>query len=162
MKFEVLIVDYLNIQHAQDISYLLNCYAEDPMGGGAPLSEKVKANLAKELSKVPHALSVICYVDDKPAGLINCFEAFSTFKCQPLINIHDIVVVSEFRGLGVSQKMLAKIEEVAKEKGCCKITLEVLEGNEIARNSYIKFGFDGYELDPKMGKALFWQKAFSL
>jgi len=160
MKVNVLVADYLNSQHAQDIGYLLNCYAEDPMGGGEPLSENVKTNLANELSKLPHAFSVICYVDDKPAGLINCFEAFSTFKCKPLINIHDIVVVGEFRGVGICQKMLASVEKVAKEKGCCKITLEVLEGNEVARNSYLKFGFDGYELDPEMGKAMFWQKAF--
>ncbi|QFU21961.1 GNAT family N-acetyltransferase [Shewanella eurypsychrophilus] len=158
MKMEVLIADYLDEQHGRDIGYLLNHYAEDPMGGGEPLADYVKQNLAQELSKVPHAFSVICYVEGKPAGLINCFEAFSTFKCKPLINIHDIVVVNEFRGLGISQSMLAKVEERAKEKGCCKITLEVLEGNEIARNSYIKFGFDGYELDPNMGKALFWQK----
>jgi hypothetical protein len=38
-------------------------------------------------------------------------------------------------------------------------SLEVFEGNETAKNSYQKFGFDGYELDPKVGKALFWQKA---
>jgi len=160
MKIKVLIADYLNDKHAEDIGYLLNNYAEDPMGGSTPLPDEVKQNLAKELSKLPYALSIICYVDDKPAGLINSFEAFSTFKCQPLINIHDIVVVNEFRGLGISQLMLTKVEEKAKSKGCCKITLEVLEGNKIARNSYVKFGFDGYELDPKMGKALFWQKAF--
>jgi len=160
MKIKVFIADYLNDKHAKDIVYLLNNYAEDPMGGSIPLPGVVKQNLAKELSKLPHALSIICYVDDEPAGLINGFEAFSTFKCQPLINIHDIVVVKEFRGLGISQLMLTKAEEKAKSKGCCKITLEVLEGNEIARNSYMKFGFDGYELDPKMGKALFWQKAF--
>lgn len=158
MKVEVLIADYLNDQHAKDIGYLLNSYAEDPMGGGTPLSDFIKENLALELSKLPHAFSVICYADGNPAGLINCFEAFSTFKCKPLINIHDITVVNKFRGLGISQKMLAKVEDIAKEKGCCKITLEVLEGNEVARNSYKKFGFEGYELDPKMGKALFWQK----
>ncbi|CAM4299869.1 GNAT family N-acetyltransferase [Pseudoalteromonas byunsanensis] len=158
MNVEVLIADYLNENQAVDIGFLLNHYAEDPMGGGLPLSDFTKDNLAKELSKIPHAFSVICYVDGKPAGLINCFEAFSTFKCKPLINIHDIVVVNEFRGLGISQSMLAKVEERAREKGCCKITLEVLEGNEVAQNSYIKFGFNGYELDPKMGKALFWQK----
>lgn len=160
MKIEVLIAEYSKDKHSKDIAYLLNAYAEDPMGGGSPLPDNVRNNLAKELSKLPHAFSVICYVNDKPAGLINCFEAFSTFKCQPLINIHDIVVISEFRGVGVSQSMLAKVEEQAKEKGCCKITLEVLEGNKVARNAYMKFGFDGYELDPKMGKALFWQKAF--
>ncbi len=89
---------------------------------------------------------------------VNCFEAFSTFKCKPLINIHDVVVVNEFRGLDLSQQMLSKVEEIAKLKGCCKITLEVLEGNKVAQKSYIKFGFAGYELDPIMGKALFWQR----
>jgi len=131
MKVNVLIADYLNEQHAKDIGFLLNCYAEDPMGGGVSLPEHTKVNLAKELAKLPHAFSVICYINDKPAGLINCFEAFSTFKCQPLINIHDIVVVSENRGLGICQKMLSKVESLAKEKGCCKITLEVLEGNNV-------------------------------
>jgi ribosomal protein S18 acetylase RimI-like enzyme len=110
------------------------------------------------LSKLSYAFSIICYVNNKPAGLVNCFEAFSTFKCKPLINIHDVVVVNEFRGLGLSQPMLSKVEEIAKLKGCCKITLEVLEGNKVAQKSYIKFGFAGYELDPIMGKALFWQR----
>jgi ribosomal protein S18 acetylase RimI-like enzyme len=58
----------------------------------------------------------------------------------------------------LSQLMLSKVEEIAKAKGCCKITLEVLEGNEIAKNAYRKFGFSSYELDPAMGRALFWQK----
>lgn len=160
MKIDVLIADYLNIQHAKDIGFLLNSYAEDPMGGGESLSEFIQENLALELSKLPHAFSVICYVNGKPAGLINCFEAFSTFKCKPLINIHDIVVVEEFRGLGISQQMLLRVEEKAKAMGCCKMTLEVLEGNQIAHHSYMKFGFSGYELDPEMGKALFWQKTF--
>ena len=158
MKINIFIADYNNAKHAQDIGYLLNDYAQDPMGGGAALPKFIQENLAIELAKLPHAFSVICYVDDAPAGLINCFEAFSTFKCQPLINIHDIIVSEKFRGLALSQKMLAKVEEEAKSKGCCKITLEVLEGNEIARNAYLKFGFDGYQLDPQMGNAMFWQK----
>ena len=55
-------------------------------------------------------------------------------------------------------KILAKVEEVARERKCCKLTLEVLEGNKIAQNAYRSFGFEGYELDPKIGKAMFWQK----
>jgi ribosomal protein S18 acetylase RimI-like enzyme len=158
MNIEVKLANYLDKEQAIDIGYLLDVYSQDQMGGSQPLSESVRSNLANELSKLPHAFSVICYVNNKPAGLVNCFEAFSTFKCKPLINIHDVVVVNEFRGLGLSQKMLSKVEEIAKLKGCCKITLEVLEGNKVAQNSYIKFGFAGYELDPVMGKALFWQR----
>ena len=128
------------------------------MGGGVPLSDSTKNNLVKELSNIPHAFSVLCYVKNKPAGLINCFEAFSSFQCKPLINVHDVIVLADFRGHGISQLMLKEVEEIAKKKGCCKITLEVLEGNKVAQRSYKKFGFAGYELNPLMGKALFWEK----
>jgi ribosomal protein S18 acetylase RimI-like enzyme len=158
MSIELVVADYLNDNHAADIVYLLNDYAQDPMGGGEPLTETVCENLPAQLSKLPHAFSIICYADEKPAGLVNCFMGFSTFKCKPLINIHDLTVVKAFRGQGISQALLAKVEEQATLKGCCKVTLEVLEGNEGARRSYLKFGFDGYELNPKMGKAMFWQK----
>jgi ribosomal protein S18 acetylase RimI-like enzyme len=159
MKIDVLTLNYQDPQHAKDMLFLLDNYALDPMGGAIALSQTVKDNLASELAKLPHAFSVICYVDKIPAGLVNCFEAFSTFKCKPLINIHDVVVAEEYRGLGLSQKMLQHVENIAIHKGCCKVTLEVLEGNHIAKNAYIKFGFSGYELNPKMGKAQFWEKA---
>lgn len=161
MGIEIFKADYTNEKHSIEVGELLDCYARDPMGGAAPLDPHVKAKLASTLAKVPHAFSLICYVDGEPAALTNCFEGFSTFQCKPLINIHDFVVKSEFRGQGLSQKLLAKIEDIAREKDCCKITLEVLDNNQVARNSYLKFGFDGYELDPSAGKALFWQKKLS-
>ena len=158
MKIEVIQVDYLNEKQAREIALLLDAYASDPMGGGVPLSENVKNDLAVELSRLPHAFSVIAYIDGEPAGLVNCFEAFSTFACKPIINIHDVVVVDEFRGKGISSMMLNKVEEIAIQKGCCKLTLEVLRENKVAISAYKKFGFSGYELDPKYGEALFWQK----
>ena len=158
MSIKLIQINHKNKKQAQDLTYLLNQYAQDPMGGGKALLKEVLENLADELAKLPHAGSVIAYVDDKPAGLVNFFEAFSTFACKPLINIHDIVVLKEFRGQGLSQMMLAKVEEIAKTKGCCKITLEVLSNNEVAKASYAKYGFKGYELDPKAGHAIFWEK----
>lgn len=158
MEIDVLTLNCQDAQQTQDMLFLLDTYALDPMGGATSLSQTVKDNLVTQLAKLPHAFSVICYVDGKPAGLANCFEAFSTFKCKPLINIHDLVVSGEFRGLGISQKMLQHVENIAIQKGCCKVTLEVLEGNQIAKNAYLKFGFAGYELDPQKGKALFWEK----
>lgn len=161
MNIEVIKANYLNKQHEKEIPILLNGYASDPMGGGTPLKEEVKNNLVQELSKRPHAFSVIAYVDGHPAGLVNCFEAFSTFSCKPLINIHDFVVLNEYRGNGISQIMLDKVEEIARIKNCCKVTLEVLSNNEVAKSAYRKFGFAGYELDPKAGTALFWQKSLT-
>ncbi|MEE9339116.1 MAG: GNAT family N-acetyltransferase [Methylococcaceae bacterium] len=158
MNIEIIKADYVNKKHAKEIAALMNSYATDPMGGGKPLPEEVKNNLAQELSKLPHAFSIISYVDNVAAGLVTCFELFSTFSCKPLINIHDVIVLKDYRGNGLSHKMLRKVEEIAISKGCCKLTLEVLEGNKVAQSSYKKLGFSDYELDPKMGKALFWQK----
>lgn len=158
MQLEVIVADYSDQKHAHDIGYLLNQYAMDPMGMGKPLTQEVKDGIAHELSKLPHAFSILCYADGEPAGLANCFDGFSTFSGKPIVNIHDFMVEKKFRGKGISQKILAKIEGIAKHKGCCKLTLEVLEGNTIARSVYNKFGFSGYELDPKTGRALFWQK----
>lgn len=110
------------------------------------------------MSKLPNVFSVLCFIDGEPAGLINCVEGFSTFACMPLVNIHDVIVAKKFRRLGLTDKMLAKVEQMAQERGACKLTLEVLEGNNVAQNAYIKAGFDSYELDPAMGKAMFWQK----
>ncbi len=158
MNVEVIEANYLNEKHEKEIPILLDDYASDPMGGGSPLKEDVKKDIVKALSKVPHAFSIIAYVDGQPAGLANCFEAFSTFSCKPLINIHDFVVLAEFRGNGISQRMLDKIDEIGRTKGCCKVTLEVLSNNEIAKSAYRKFGFADYELDAETGTALFWQK----
>jgi ribosomal protein S18 acetylase RimI-like enzyme len=154
----VLQASYTNPVHAEAIGFLLNQYAQDVMGGGESLSLDTQQQLAVELAKRPHAFSVLAFVAGQPVGLVNCFEGFSTFQCRPLVNIHDVVVVGGQRGLGISQKMLSKVEEIARQRGCCKLTLEVLEGNTVAQGAYLKQGFAGYELDPAMGKAMFWQK----
>lgn len=158
MSVELIKADYQNPEQGKDIMMMFESYASDPISGGVPLDEMVKSNLISELSKLPYAFSIIAYVNKKPAGLANCFEVFSTFSCKPLINIHDLVVLDGFRGNGISQKLLEKVEEIAKSKGCCKVTLEVLSNNEIAKSAYRKFGFSSYELDPDSGVALFWQK----
>lgn len=155
----VLQASYTNPVHAEAIGLLLNQYAEDAMGGGESLSLDTRQQLAIELAKRPHAFSVLAFIAGEPVGLVNCFEGFSTFACRPLVNIHDVVVVASARGQGISQKMLTKVEEIARQRGCCKMTLEVLEGNEVALGAYRKLGFSDYQLDPQMGRALFWQKA---
>ncbi len=158
MKVSIFQADYNNPKHSKDVMYLLNEYAKDPMGGGEPISEYVQDNLIQTMSTLPYVFSVLCYIDDKPAGLVNCVEGFSTFACKPVVNIHDAVVLEPYRGKGINEKMFDKVEEIALNRGACKLTLEVLEGNTNAQKAYVKAGFEGYELDPAMGKAMFWQK----
>ena len=155
---EIVESNYTADGHEKTIVELLNDYATDIMGGGAELTEDVKTNLVKELEKRDNIHTVLAFVDGKPAGLVISIEGFSTFVCKPLLNIHDVVVSTKFRGRGISKLMFKKVEEIAVRLGCCKLTLEVLEGNEVARGLYKSLGFISYELDPKMGKALFLEK----
>lgn len=157
MKIDLIQADYLDPKQAADLLFLLDSYAQDPMGGGVALSCEVRQNLTTSLAALPHAVTLLCYVDGQPAGLANCFEAFSTFSCRKLLNIHDFAVLERFRGLGLSQRMLGELALLAKERGCAKLTLEVLTGNLAAKGAYEKFGFAPYELDPALGQAQFWQ-----
>lgn len=157
-NIQVIAVDYRNPQHASDLVWLMNAYAQDPMGGGKALSEFCQQNLAQALQKFPTTYSWLAYRQDQPVGLLNAFVGFSTFQCQPLMNIHDVIVQTQARGLGISRLLFAAAEAHAKTLGCCKMTLEVLTGNEPARRAYRAFGYNSYQLDEKMGVAEFWQK----
>jgi ribosomal protein S18 acetylase RimI-like enzyme len=158
---DIVTADLRNKAHAEATVNLLNHYSRDEMGGGQDLPQFVQENLVGELLRRREAHVVLAYSGQTPVGLVILMEGFSTFACKPLLNIHDVVVLSSFRGQGIAQKLLLKSEEIAKSLGCCKLTLEVLEGNKTAQAAYKASGFAGYELDPQMGKALFWQKKLS-
>ena len=151
-------VDYLNAQDAQALVFLLDAYAQDPMGGGEALKPEASSRLCADMSRIAGAASFIAWLDGQPIGLINCFEGYSTFKAKPLLNVHDIAVLAGHRGQGVGQALLQAAEAHALARGCCKLTLEVLSGNAPAMASYKRFGFEQYELDPAAGQAQFMQK----
>jgi GNAT superfamily N-acetyltransferase len=151
-------VDYANAQDAQALVLLLNAYAQDPMGGGQALNPESAARLCSDLARIEGAISFIAWLDNKPVGLINCFEGYSTFKAKPLLNVHDIAVLADYRNQGLGQALLKAAEDYALTRGCCKLTLEVLSGNAPAMASYKRFGFAQYELDPAAGQAQFMQK----
>jgi GNAT superfamily N-acetyltransferase len=158
MTIEIIKADLSKQDHAEALIQLMSEYALDPMGGGQDLSEFVKTNLVAELSQRSSIHVIIAFADRIPAGLAICLEGFSTFACKPLLNIHDLIVSSPYRGQGLAKLILQRVEAIALDLGCCKITLEVLEGNHAAKAAYKSFGFNGYELNPKMGHALFWEK----
>jgi ribosomal protein S18 acetylase RimI-like enzyme len=90
--------------------------------------------------------------------LITSFEGFSSFAAKPLLNLHDVAVLPDYRGLGIAQALLSCAESYARSIGCCKLTLEVLQGNAVAQKAYLRFGFAAYTLLEEQGAAMFWQK----
>jgi ribosomal protein S18 acetylase RimI-like enzyme len=155
---EVVRARYDNPAHAAALLDLLDAYARDPAGGGEALVDFALDNLIAELAARPFMFSVLAFDGDVPVGLVNAIEGFSTFACRPLVNVHDVVVAPSHRGRGIAAELFAEVEAIARERGACKLTLEVLDGNASARALYQRLGFAAYQLDPAMGHAQFLQK----
>jgi GNAT superfamily N-acetyltransferase len=158
---QVKLADYKASTDRAAIEMLMANYALDPMGGAEPLSDDVLSALCDALAEVPHAATILIFDGNSPAALATVFQGFSTFKCKPLLNIHDVIVLPAYRGRGLGKRLMSEVEKLAQKRGCCKITLEVLQGNTVAQAVYQRCGFAAYQLDPQQGQALFWQKDLS-
>ncbi|MFO7724540.1 MAG: GNAT family N-acetyltransferase [Oceanipulchritudo sp.] len=154
----MLINPYEEVAHARAIVDLLDTYSLDPMGTGQSLSPGTRRDLVPELRRRPWIVTLMAILDDVPAGLLIAMEGFSTFAAKPLLNLHDVAVHPDFRGNGIGTALFKEAEVVARKRGCCKLTLEVLEGNEGARKLYQRLGFRPYSLDEATGVAQFWEK----
>jgi len=141
MKLEVREADFSNPDHCAGIVEVLNSYAADPVGGGVPLTPQVRELLVPALWNIPHALVLLAFADQQAVGIAVCFLGFSTFQARPLLNIHDLAVVPEYRGRGIGRTLLSAAEAHALRRGCCKLTLEVQDDNRRARKLYESFGF---------------------
>jgi len=155
---DIIPIDLSQADHAAALLALLDHYARDPMGGGSGLSEQARANLVTGLQARSDYFGFFAFENGEALGLINCFEGFSTFAAKPLMNVHDIAVLRQHRGRGLSRLLLGAAEDLARQRGCCKLTLEVLSGNRVAMSAYKSFGFAPYVLDPGAGDAVFLQK----
>ena len=59
---------------------------------------------------------------------------------------------------GVEAYRHPRVEQEARARGACKLTLEVLSANHSALRAYVREGFANYQLDPAFGQAMFLQK----
>ena len=144
--------------HQQAVIDLTDAYAADAMGSGARLPEHVRAALVPGLRSHPTTLIFLAYTNDSPIGIATCFLGFSTFSARGLVNIHDLAVLPAYRGRGVGRRLLEAVEEKARALGCCKVTLEVQEGNRRARRVYESAGFAQAVYAEGAGGALYYSK----
>jgi ribosomal protein S18 acetylase RimI-like enzyme len=142
MNLRIRPADLADAADAHSIGVMLNAYAIEPVGGGKPLPPDVRERLVPALMDIPSVAVFLAFADDAPIGIAVCFVGFSTFRARPLLNIHDLAVLPEYRGRGAGRALLQAAEDHARREGCCRLTLEVLESNAGARALYRRFGFD--------------------
>lgn len=132
-------VDYHDSTDANELLRLFREYASFENCDRPELSGAVA-----KLAEMPTAFSVLAFDHshaDRAIGLVNCFFGFSTFELRPLVNVHDLIVTSDYRGKGVAALMLEEVERIARAHDCCRLTLEVYADNTPARRAYEKHGF---------------------
>jgi GNAT superfamily N-acetyltransferase len=159
LKVEILEADLNREDHQRDVVAMTAAYAMDGMGNGEPLPGDVLERLIPGLREQPMALILLAYLDGQVIGIATCFRGFSTFAAKPLYNIHDLAVLPAFRGHGIGSLLLEAVAGKARERGCCKVTLEVLENNTRARRIYHNAGFAQAVYTEAAGGALFYSKA---
>lgn len=157
-EVEVALADLSREEHRQAVEELVDAYARDPMGNGAPLSADVRRALLPGLRAHPTTLVFLAWAGAVPVGVAVCFVGFSTFAARPLLNIHDLAVLPDHRGAGVGTALLRGVELHARSLHCCKLTLEVQENNRRARAVYASAGFERATYEEEAGGALFLAK----
>ncbi len=156
---EIVGADLSRPVHQRAVLDLIDAYATDPMGDGKPLDPEVRNALIPGLRQHPTTLIFLAYQGETAIGIAVCFLGFSTFAAKPLINIHDLAVLPGFRGLGIGRQLLEAVEQAARARGGCKLTLEVLEHNDRARSVYDAAGFVQATYQEAAGGALFLAKS---
>jgi len=140
-------------EHQKAVIELIADYIMDEMGDGVPQSEQEKADLIAGLKKNPETIIIFAEIQGVFVGLLVAFENFSTFTARPMINVHDVTVLKEYRNKGIGRKLMNALIEEAKKRNCSRITLEVRKDNLPAQNLYKDLGFS----EPPPGM-LYWRK----
>ncbi|MEW6267809.1 MAG: GNAT family N-acetyltransferase [Thermodesulfobacteriota bacterium] len=141
MEYAYVEADLEHPLHRIAVRELIDAYARDPMGSGAGLPQEVIDRIVPGLHAHPGCVVFLAYAGDEPAGVAVCFVGFSTFAARPLLNVHDLAVLPQHRRRGVARGLLGRVEARARELGCVKLTLEVLEDNVAAQALYRSVGF---------------------
>jgi GNAT superfamily N-acetyltransferase len=126
---------------ARAVLDLLDAYARDPMGDRTGLPPSTRERLIPALKGFRGGLVLLAWQGRRPVGVCVCFPGLSTFRAAPVINIHDLAVLPDARRLGVASRLLRAVEDEARRRGCCKLTLEVREDNRAARTLYARAGY---------------------
>lgn len=155
---KIIQADLADPSHQTALLSLLDHYAQDPMANGKPLEKAILDRVISGLQEHPTTIVFLAYQEAQPVGLAICFLGFATFAAKPLINVHDLAVLSEVRGQGIGRALLRAVEAHSKELGCCKVTLEVFERNDRAKGLYESEGFQQLQYG-EAGGALFMAKS---
>lgn len=100
---------------------------------------------------------VIGYIDNEVQGLALYFMNFSSWTGKPGMYLEDLFVRPAARGKGLGKALLARVAQIAIERGCPRMDWMVLDWNEPAIGFYKSLGaiaLDKWRVYRLQGEAL--------
>ncbi len=88
----------------------------------------------------PSAEALIAEVGGEPAGFALFHGSFSTWECRPGLWLEDLYVPPRHRRSGLGGALLARVAEIAVERGCARLEWAALDWNAPALDFYAKLG----------------------
>lgn len=79
--------------------------------------------------------------DGRAIGMLTYLPLYSSWRGRPALLIHDLYVRADARGTGAGKALIARLGDIGRERGCCRIDVNVLDWNERARAFYAGLGF---------------------
>lgn len=88
----------------------------------------------------PYAEVLLIEEGGRAHGFALFFHNYSTFLARPGIYLEDLFVDPAARGKGYGKALLAKLAEIALERGCGRLEWSVLDWNRPAIDFYLSLG----------------------
>jgi len=88
----------------------------------------------------PAAEVLLALENAEPVGFAVFFHNFSTWLGRPGLYLEDLFVRPEKRAKGYGRALLARLAQIAKERGCGRMEWAVLDWNDPAIRFYRKLG----------------------
>ncbi len=98
------------------------------------------ADLERDLfGATPRAEVLIAEQGGAPVGFALFFHNYSTWEGRPGLYVEDLFVDAAARGTGAGRALMAALARLARDRGCARLELAVLDWNP-ARAFYARLG----------------------
>ncbi len=89
------------------------------------------------------AIYIVAQADEGEAliGAMQLDFRLTTWEAAPYVYIEDFVVDDAYRRQGIGSAMLALAEDLARERGCVRMDLDVLQESVDSQRFYARHGF---------------------
>ncbi|WP_145328829.1 GNAT family N-acetyltransferase [Paenibacillus xylanexedens] len=128
----------------QDLPALNQLYHE--LMGTPPNEQQMNAQQMQktfqQMKKQGHYYVLGAYDQDKLVGSVMGVECMDLMgSCEPFMVVENVIVSERVRRQGVGQKLMLKLEHIAKDLGCAYIILVSGDQRKEAHRFYEKLGF---------------------